>query len=137
IVNVGPLGAGATSSVISATWSSPALGAHTIWVEVDYGNAVPEADETNNLQSGTTTVYNFPATSLRIGTPMVVATATYIAASTAERGPATTGPASGSPSEGTTRSSSGARTSWGTSSRPGPSMSSWRASPRIRPRGST
>ena len=81
-VNVGPLGAGATSSVISATWSSPALGAHTIWVEVDYGNAVPEADETNNLQSGTTTVYNFPATSLRIGTPMVVATATYIAAST-------------------------------------------------------
>ncbi|TLZ67322.1 MAG: hypothetical protein E6K16_00885, partial [Methanobacteriota archaeon] len=60
-VNVGPLGAGATSSVISATWSSPALGAHTIWVEVDYGNAVPEADETNNLQSGTTTVYNFPA----------------------------------------------------------------------------
>ena len=82
IVNVGPLGAGATSSVISATWSSGVLGPHDLGVEVDYGNAVPEADETNNLHSGTTTVYDVPATSLRIGTPRVVTTATYITSST-------------------------------------------------------
>ena len=82
IVNVGPLGAGATSSVISAPWSSGVLGPHDLVVEVDYGNAVPEADETNNVHSGTTTVYDVPATSLRIGTPRVVATATYITSST-------------------------------------------------------
>jgi hypothetical protein len=82
VVNVGPLGAGATSQMISATWSSSVLGPHELWVEVDYGNAVPESDETNNLLSGTTTVYPAPATSLRIGSPKVVTAATYITSST-------------------------------------------------------
>jgi len=35
IVNVGPLNTGNTSSVISATWSSPSLGPHDIRVEAE------------------------------------------------------------------------------------------------------
>ena len=77
-VDVGPLGAGTTSSVISVTWSSMDLGPHEIWVEVDYANAVPEADETNNVLVGTVTVYDVPATSLVIGSPKVVAGITYV-----------------------------------------------------------
>ena len=56
VVNVGPIGAGATSSVISSSWASPVLGPHRIWVEVDYGGAVPEGNETNNTASVTTAV---------------------------------------------------------------------------------
>src|SRR5439155_12440447 len=78
VVTVGPLGTGATSSVISVTWSSPALGSHEIWVEADIANAVPEGDETNNARSGTITVYDVPTTFLEIGTPRVYRNATYI-----------------------------------------------------------
>jgi hypothetical protein len=78
IVNVGPLGTGATSSVISATWSSPSLGPHDVRVEADYGNAVPEGDETNNVRSGTITVYDVPTTFLEIGVPKVYSDTTYI-----------------------------------------------------------
>ncbi len=78
IVNVGALGTGNTSSVISAMWSSPDLGPHEIWVEVDYLNAVPEGYETNNARSGAITVYEVPTTSLEIGVPRVHGNTMYI-----------------------------------------------------------
>ena len=79
LVAVGPLGTGAATSWLTATWSSPALGAHVVWIEVDYGDAVPEANETNNTISGMITVYDVPTTTLAIGSPKIVtATTTYL-----------------------------------------------------------
>ena len=78
VVNVGPIGTGATSSVISAAWASPVLGPHRVWVEVDYTGAVPEGNETNNTASGTITVYDVPITYMQIGTPRIYGATPYI-----------------------------------------------------------
>ncbi len=78
LVAVGPLDKGANSSVISVPWSSPVLGPHVLWIEVDYGDLVPELNETNNTAPVVVGVYNVPSTTFSIGYPRVVTDNTYI-----------------------------------------------------------
>ena len=75
---VGPLGVNATSSIVSASWSSPAIGPHLLWVEVDYDDIVPELNETNNTAPVVVGVYDLPSTVISIGSPKVVSDNTYI-----------------------------------------------------------
>ncbi|HLE45638.1 MAG TPA: CARDB domain-containing protein [Thermoplasmata archaeon] len=78
VAAVGPLGMNATSSVVSGSWSSPVLGPHLLWVEVDYDNIVPELNETNNTWPVVIGVYDLPSTVISIGAPKVVSDNTYI-----------------------------------------------------------
>ena len=78
VFTLGPLGAGATSSWISAPWAAGSLGSHVVRVEVDLTDAVPEANETNNTAAGTITVYDVPLTTLVVGAPRIVTNTTYI-----------------------------------------------------------
>ena len=67
----------------AATWTSPATpGTYDVSANVDYGDTLPEWDETNNVFPWQVDVVTGPVTSLILGAPNVTAARTYVTSST-------------------------------------------------------
>ena len=76
---IAPVPSGQTSPPLAANWVAPwTLGTYRIVADVDYGDAVTEWDETNNLHTWDVVVAPGPATSLAVGEPKYGGGTTYV-----------------------------------------------------------
>jgi len=73
----------AMSGRFDATWISPSLpGIHRVFAEVDFGDALVEWDESNNVHAWTVQVVAGPVTNLVVGAPNVTIGQTYVTSAT-------------------------------------------------------
>ncbi len=80
---VPPVPPGSARGPFQAPWTAPSTpGVYRVVVDVDYGNAVLEGDETNNLYAFVLNVTAAPVTTLAIGAPQAAGPPTYVTSAT-------------------------------------------------------
>ncbi len=80
---VPPLLPSQVSGRFAATWTSPATpGTYDVSASVDYGDSLPEWDETNNVFAWQVDVVTGPVTALILGAPNVTAAQVFVTSST-------------------------------------------------------